>query len=368
MRNVMLQHPAEVTGLFRVDSVQGRRACVSSARRLGVNWVQLAAQEPADGHGGDLVQPGDVVRLTEGQRRLTVCWRTSDRHHTLFVTNQCNSRCLMCSQPPTPQADGWLFDEALAILDLVQLEPAVVGITGGEPTLHAHRLRGLLDAIHGRWSTTQIEVLTNARLLADEGTASGLISGLTAKRVNWLVPLYGASDEVHDYVVQAPGAFDETVAGLLHLQQYEQRVQLRTVLVRPVIDRLAEWASFVGRNLPFVDAVALMATEPVGYALANLDLSVVDVSECSAQLIAAIDTLRSFGLAPVLMNMPLCKLPESLRPFAAQSISDWKNNYAPECGNCALRPQCAGFFVWDKTAVYRAGLQPVPVRAGDVHV
>jgi His-Xaa-Ser system radical SAM maturase HxsC len=300
-----------------------------------------------------------VVRLVEGQRKVTVCFRASDRHHTLFVTNQCNSRCLMCSQPPTPQEDEWLFDEAMEIVALVEEAPTVIGISGGEPTLHPQRLRALLDVIHSRWPSTQVEVLTNARRLGDEGSAGLLLDGLAVGRTTWLVPLYGASDEVHDFVVQSPGAFDETIAGLLHLQQHGQCIQLRTVLVRPVIDDLAAWAEFVVRNLPFIDAVALMATEPIGFALANQDISVIDVGQCVNELVAATAMLVAHQMRPVLMNMPLCKLPERLRSLAAVSISDWKNAYAPECADCTLRSSCAGFFVGDKTSVYRTGLKPV---------
>lgn len=359
MRQVQLSHPATATGLFRVQEVAGHGARLAHAKQEGWLAIALATAHPEFGESSGALQLGDVVRLVEGHRKVTVCFRASDRHHTLFVTNQCNSRCLMCSQPPTPQEDGWLFAEAMEIVALVEDAPAVLGISGGEPTLYPRRLRALLDAIHSRWPATQVEVLTNARLLGDEGRAEMMLDGLAVGRTSWLVPLYGASDEVHDFVVQSPGAFDETLAGLLHLQQHEQCIQLRTVLVRPVIEDLVAWAEFVSRNLPFVDAVALMATEPIGFALANQDISVVDVSECVNELAAASEILVAHRMRPVLMNMPLCKLPEPLRPFAAVSISDWKNDYAPECADCTLRSSCAGFFVWDKTSVYRTGLKPV---------
>lgn len=359
MRQVQLSHPAAATGLFRVQEADGHRAWLAHARQEVARAIELAPTRPEFGESSGPLQLGDVVRLVEGHRKVTVCFRANDRHHTLFVTNQCNSRCLMCSQPPTPQEDGWLFDEAMEIVALVEDAPAVIGISGGEPTLHPQRLRALLDTIHSRWSATHVEVLTNARHLGDEGRAALLLDGLAVGRTSWLVPLYGASDEVHDFVVQSPGAFDETLAGLLQLQQHEQCIQLRTVLVRPVIEGLTAWAEFVARNLPFVDAVALMATEPIGFALANQDISVVDVAEYVNELNVATGMLVTHQMRPVLMNMPLCKLPERLRPFAAVSISDWKNDYAPECADCTLRSSCAGFFVWDRTSVYRTGLKPV---------
>ena len=36
-------------------------------------------------------------------------------------------------------------------------------------------------------------------------------------RCTWMVPLYGHADFLHDYIVQSPGAFDETIDGLLTL-------------------------------------------------------------------------------------------------------------------------------------------------------
>lgn len=359
MRQILLNHPATATGLFRVQEVDNHNAWLADARHMDFSAIKVVPSRLELRGSNDMLEHGDVVRLVKGNPKITVCFRASDRHHTLFVTNQCNSHCLMCSQPPTQQEDSWLFNEAMDIIKLVEEAPSVIGISGGEPTLHSRRLRTLLDTIHSRWPTTQVEVLTNARHLCDQGLAALLLDGLPIGRTKWLVPLYGASDEVHDFVVQSPGAFDETIAGLLHLQQYGQPIQLRTVLVRPVIKYLAAWAEFVARNLPFIDAVALMSTEPIGFALANQDACVVDAAEYVNELTAATEMFVTHHMRPVLMNMPLCKLPEQLRPFAAMSISDWKNNYAPECSDCTLKSSCAGFFVWDKTAVYRAGLKPV---------
>ena len=33
---------------------------------------------------------------------------------------------------------------------------------------------------------------------------------------------------------------------------------------------------------------------------------------------------------------------ECIRPFAVQSISDWKNAYVEECEGCSVRRDCAG--------------------------
>jgi His-Xaa-Ser system radical SAM maturase HxsC len=359
MREVQLAEVSPVSGIFRVWRSDPASATLVRPFNPDVEVKLFEIPTAVNRNLSVGLEVGDVVKLSAGLSRVIVCYRERDRHHTLFVTNQCNSRCLMCSQPPTPQEDGWLFDEATDIVNLVLKPPAAVGISGGEPTLHPARLRALLNLLHARWPETQVEVLTNGRHLGDTKVARTLLGGLAPGRTHWLVPLYAGHDEAHDFVVQSPGAFDETIAGLLNLQEFGQTIQLRAVLIQPVIDGLTPWAHFVGRNLPFVHAVALMATEPVGFALANKAMTVIDVLDYARELTTAADTLMSYGLKPILMNMPLCKVPATLRSLAAVSISDWKNEYAPECQNCELKPRCAGFFVWDNTKIYRTGLKPV---------
>jgi hypothetical protein len=61
--------------------------------------------------------------------------------------------------------------------------------------------------------------------------------------------------------VQAKGAFDETILGILKLKDRGQRVEIRVVLhalTAPIIEDTDRW---IARNLPFVDHVALMGLD-----------------------------------------------------------------------------------------------------------
>ena len=49
-------------------------------------------------------------------------------------------------------------------------------------------------------------------------------------------------------------------------------VEVRVVLQKVTVARLVETCSWLARNLPFVDHVALMGLENTGFALANQDL------------------------------------------------------------------------------------------------
>lgn len=330
----------------------------SETERLAVEDLQAAGLSDVVWIEGAALQDGDVVVPHVDKEECIVLLRESDAHHALFMTNRCNSHCLMCSQPPTPGDDSWLVQEAVDAIRHLRRSPAMLGLTGGEPLLLGAGLRRVLDAVQLHHPTTRAEVLTNGRLFADPHVVGQILTGLPTP-VRWLIPLYGHADFVHDFVVQAPGAFDETLSGLLALQTHRQEVQLRTVLIEPVLQILPELAGFVGRNLPFVREFALMGCEPIGYALANRQLCQVDLSSRSQTLEQATRVLRQHDVPHLLMNTPLCALPRTMWALAHRSISDWKNVYAEECGQCAVKSECAGLFSWHEKGWKPTFLKPM---------
>lgn len=304
----------------------------------------------------EALQHGDVVAVTPGRTALQVLYRESDTHHTVFLTNRCNSYCLMCSQPPTNGDDSWLVDEAQDVARHIGRSPDVVGFTGGEPLLLGLRLRQVLETFATYHPRTQFDVLTNGRRLGDADFAKALLKDLRAP-LTWMVPLYGHADFLHDYIVQSQGAFEETLAGLLELQAAKQPIQLRIVLIEPVLHYLQTLCAFVAKNLPFIKEVALMGCEPIGFARVNRDVCQVDIRAWHRQLSAGVRNVIRGGMQPVLMNLPLCTLPRELWPYAHRSISDWKQTYAPECAECAARSTCSGLF-----ASYQRGWRPAPIQ------
>jgi hypothetical protein len=103
-------------------------------------------------------------------------------------------------------------------------------------------------------------------------------------------------------------------------------------------------AHFIARNLPFVDQVALMGLEMIGFARANMDDVWIDPVEYQPQLVEAAEILDSSGLKTMIYNHQLCLLDRRLWPLAVRSISDWKNEYHSECAACSVRSECGGFF------------------------
>ncbi len=350
--------------LVRVES-QDELEKLASIATAGMKNLAVLTREPRVFESSNLpsvleagtsLEAGDVVAVTPNRRHVQVLFRESDTHHTVFLTNRCNSYCIMCSQPPTSHDDAWLVDEAVEVAAHMRISPRNIGFTGGEPLLLGGHLRKVLDAFARYHPGIEMDMLSNGRLLSHRDVARAVLDGMDHV-VTWMIPLYGHADFLHDFIVQTPGAFDQTIEGLLALRAHRQSIQLRTVLIEPVLEVLLEFCEFVGRNLPFVREVALMGCEPTGFALANREMCEVDVRDWSATLEEAVRRLRRAGLVPVLMNTPLCGIPQSLWPYAHQSISDWKRVFAPECDDCAVRNRCSGLFAW-----YEKGWRPTTLK------
>jgi len=291
----------------------------------------------------DYLGDGDVLGLDPHSRRVRVLYRRGSRHNFFLVTERCNHYCLMCSQPPKDVDDSWLLRRIEKAVPLLAKETPFIGFTGGETLTDWRGLVRLLGLVRSELPDTAIHVLTNGRAFADPAVTHAW-ANLQHPNLTAGIPIYAAVDYVHDHVVQAANAFDETVLGILRLRDAGQRVEIRIVLHQLSIPYLVETARWIARNLPFVDHVALMGLENTGFAIANHDQLWIDPVDYRDALADAVELLNAARLPVSIYNLPFCVLNQSVWRFARQSISDWKNAYLPQCEMCAAKPQCAGFF------------------------
>lgn len=318
---------------------QGYKLAIARDERPASNPLSYFRVPPAFAE----LRDGDVVRIQPEARRVRVLYRRSSRHNFFLVTERCNNYCLMCSQPPKSVDDGWLMDEIEETLPLVDPATSSFTLTGGEPLTEWRRFIPLLRLARDLLPDTAVHVLTNGRAFSSSDVANSW-AAVGHPKLSAGIPIYSAVDHIHDYVVQAKGAFDQTVLGVLQLKDRGQRVELRIVLHAITAPRLRETCSWIARNLPFVDHVALMGLENTGFAIANDELLWIDPLDYRDQLAAGVDALSTAAVNVSVYNLPLCVLDPSVRPFAVQSISDWKNAYVAECETCSARSDCAGFF------------------------
>ena len=286
---------------------------------------------------------GDVIRVSSTRGAVSVLFRRSAAMNSLLVTERCNHFCVMCSQPPKEADDSHLVDELLAAIPLFDGGAREIGLTGGEPTLLGPRLVELIRAFRNYLPRTALHVLSNGRRFADDAFTAA-IAAVRHADIMIGIPLYADVADVHDYVVQARGAFDETIRGILSLKRAGIPVEIRFVIHRDTYERLPQFAEFIARNLLLVDHVALMGLEPIGFAKANAEHLWIDPFEYQVQLTSAVERLARAGVVVSVYNHQLCVLDRRLWRYAQKSISDWKNEYLPKCEGCTVRHQCGGFF------------------------
>src|SRR6202035_5677539 len=286
---------------------------------------------------------GDVLGFDHASRKFRTLFRRNSRHNSFLVTERCNNYCLMCSQPPKEVDDRWILDEISESLPLIDKKIPTLTFTGGEPLSDWPEFTRVLAECRDELPNTAVQVLTNGRAFAKSEIVDAWRKVNHPKLIA-AIPVYAAVDYVHDYVVQAKGAFDESILGILKLKDRGQRVEIRVVLHAHTAPIIAETCRWFARNLPFVDHVALMGLENTGFAIANEAQLWIDPIDYQAPLAEAVDLLVAANVNVSVYNLQRCVLAPSVWPHAVQSISDWKNAFVDECKPCVEKTRCAGFF------------------------
>lgn len=309
----------------------------------------------------DHLATGHIVALEPLNGFIRTVYRPESKHNTLFATERCNSNCLMCSQPPIDKDDiAALTERNLRLIDLISPAPEYLCITGGEPTLLGGNLLTILSKLRDKIPSTYVHILTNGRRFAWPDFSSKFAE-VNHPNLSVGVPLYADYASLHDYVVQARCAFDQTILGLHQLARYGIQIEIRVVLHALTIPRLIHLAEYICRNLTFVDHVAFMGMEHIGHAPRNMNELWIDPVDYQADLEVAITNLARFGIDTRIYNLQLCVLKPSLWKYSKQAISDWKNAYRPVCTDCAVQSRCGGFFQW-ATERQSRGVHPIKLN------
>lgn len=295
----------------------------------------------------DHLEDGDIVSIfSDGV--LRTLFKRSHTHNSIFVTDRCNSNCLMCSQPPKDRDDISLYHNInMQMAELLPDGIGEIGITGGETTLLGEKLTELTSLIYKNLPDTRIHILSNGRAFAWKSFTEKIYKGKNDNMI-FAVPLYSDYYLYHDYIVQAKDAFHQTVLGIQNLARYGFRIEIRIVLHKQSIPRLYQLSKFIYRNMPYAEHVAFMGLEYVGYTPHNDKLLWIDPIEYSDELKDSVLYLSQKNMNVSIYNTPLCVLDNSLWKFARKSISDWKQTNLDECKKCSKLDECCGVFETSK--------------------
>jgi His-Xaa-Ser system radical SAM maturase HxsC len=284
----------------------------------------------------------DVVLVHPGVAHVERLLRAGSAHNTLLVTERCDQLCVMCSQPPKKTHHD-RFDLLEQACELAEPN-AMIGITGGEPTLYKEQLLGMIERVLDVRPDLAFHVLTNAQHFGRDDIER--LRQPQFRKITWGIPLYAADAALHDTIVGKPGAFETLQDSLAALALAGARIELRTVLLQTNLAALPTLARYIAARLRFLEAWSLMQLEHIGFARNRWRELYVDHHTDFSAIAEAIDLARLRRVPIRLFNFPRCSVPEPYRYLALASISDWKRKYASACGGCCERERCCGFFEW----------------------
>ncbi len=300
---------------------------------------------------------GDIISIHPDSLFTRVLYRSQSKQNSILLTERCNHYCLMCSQPPKDVDDTWILNETKQLIKILPQTLLEIGFTGGEPTLYGEEFIELMRLTKSYLPNTSIHILSNGRAFKDINFARKYAE-IGHHDMMLGIPIYSDDPVRHDYVVQSPGAFSETIKGILHLKSLGQKVEIRIVVHKQTIDRITHLCEFIARNLLFVDHVALMGLEMIGFTRANIEELWIDPFDYKDKLSEAVLLLKNYGINVSVYNHQRCLVNDDVMFAYRKSISDWKNEYASECVNCKKLDECGGFFSSGIKYKYSPSIKP----------
>lgn len=285
----------------------------------------------------------DVVEVNE-KGQLRIVYSDAEEDNVLFISNKCNSNCIMC---PDSNANRQLDlgrdkDYLFRLVELIPSDARHLTITGGEPTLLTWDFIRLLAKCKEKFTNTDFLMLSNGRTLCIKEYRDAFLEAVPHSfRLG--IPLYAASAKEHDSITRAEGSFEQTLAALKVLQ-HRIDIEIRIVVMKNNYRKIPEIAEFICKEIPRVRHVCMMGIELMGNAAIARDDLWVDFVDTAPYLERAATTLFSAGIDAMIYNYPLCSLPRHLWNIAEKSITEYKIRYKEECANCEIKDLCGGFF------------------------
>ncbi|MCG7535812.1 His-Xaa-Ser system radical SAM maturase HxsC [Pseudoalteromonas sp. OOF1S-7] len=289
---------------------------------------------------------GDIL-LLDGKGNGRVILSQTANSNTVLVTEQCDNLCKFCSQPPKTRDDSILFAFAAQALIAFNSQD-FVGITGGEPLLNRALFLQFLDTLKRADCHTPLHLLTNGRAFHDLSFVKEFKDALHNRDLICGIPLYGTNSAIHDDLVGEPGAWSETIDGLINAGNHGLPIEIRVIPTKRNVEQLSSIVKLALESISSISSISIMNLEQEGWAKRHWDELYIPPYQYVKMLEQTLKLQHRYKIPIRLFNYPLCHLPQHLRQYACKSISDWKAIYEEECLSCSLKSDCGGFFVSQK--------------------
>ena len=286
----------------------------------------------------------DVIGISDNGM-LYRYYDDSSNENAFFITEKCNSNCIMCPSPDfsRKRGSGIAIDDLITIASHIPSDTPHITITGGEPFMVGKRIFDLLYYCREKFLRTEFLILSNARIFAVNEYCLKLKETMPYNCIIG-VPVHGSCSEIHDSLTRAHNSFNQTLTGLLRLQSLGIPIELRIVVCKANLKDLEALSRLITTRLSRANRVNIMAMEMTGNAYINAEKLWVPYRASFRYIKPAIENLVESGIDVGLYNFPLCTVDPEYRLLCAKSISSWKVRYAPVCDLCFLKESCGGVF------------------------
>lgn len=292
----------------------------------------------------DLLCDHDIVEISD-TGLLYRAYADNEADSTVFLGAKCNSNCIMCPAGDAERKKGFSYSRELLMkyIDYLPCDLEYLVMTGGEPTLQTDMFLEALARVKEKFPYTQVLLLTNGRSLSDKWLFEQVCQRCP-NNFRIAIPIHGDNAQLHDHITRAPGSFDQTILALRRLTNSDIKIEIRIVVTKTNCDNLLGIAKLISAKFPRVSCVNFIGLEPRGNCALNFDSVYIDHRTSFMKSKPAIEHLISSGYDVGLYNYPLCAVDKDFWPIAAKSISGYKNVYHHDCGKCAVKEICGGFF------------------------
>lgn len=190
----------------------------------------------------------------------------------IALTYQCNNDCTHCYNARSRKFASLSENDWYKVIDKIwELSIPHIVFTGGEPTLCEY----LPDLVHYAENKGVITgINTNGRKLSDDKFLTQLVSaGLDHIQIT----LESSNPQIHDQMVNYPGAWEETVAGIKNVLRKEVYMMTNTTMLKSNYQEIPQTLDFLAElGVPTVGLNALIYSgkgKDVGTGLSETQLS-----------------------------------------------------------------------------------------------
>lgn len=284
------------------------------------------------------------IEINSGKKIASAFGMLND--NTLYITDKCNSNCIMCPMAEPVRRDGHTvpFEIQDELIRYMPYGMEHITITGGEPFIIREKLFDILQKLKEGNKARAYLLLSNGRFFASHEYCHKFAEVVPE---DFLVgiPLHGPTADIHDAISQAPGSFVQTTAGIKNLLATKMMsVEIRIVVSKLNASCLVQLAEYIVKNYPSIDSVKFMGMEMLGNANVNSDKVWIPYEEAFKYICPAIDILVDNAIDVAIYNFPLCFVDRPYWNLCANSITAHKIKYADACSNCKEKNACGGMF------------------------